>query len=220
MARGRPGASDGDIQQAIEQILAEGDEPSLIKIRKRSGASYGTIGPIFERWRAQRQKQRPVEIPTTLRERGAAILEAALQAVWAEAAATMQEQVTKVRDQAEREVEEAQQEQHEAEEALTELEEENTTQAQALDEAQAQIVALHVELEQARATAGAATARADELASRVQSAEQRLAAAENERKEALEQTQQTARELGRLEGEANSLRQLVERLTPGTKSGQ
>ena len=50
MARGRPGASDGDIQQAIEQILAEGDEPSLIKIRKRSGASYGTIGPIFERW--------------------------------------------------------------------------------------------------------------------------------------------------------------------------
>jgi chromosome segregation ATPase len=75
-------------------------------------------------------------------------------------------------------------------------------------------------VEQSRSAAGAATARADELVNRVQSAEQRLALAEDERRAAVEQSQQTARELGRLEGEVSSLRQVVERLAPGPKDTQ
>jgi oligoendopeptidase F len=79
----------------------------------------------------------------TVRERGNAILEATLQAMCSEATNTMQEHIAKIRDQAEREVDEAQQEQREAESALTELEEENATLVLALQEAQAQIAALH-----------------------------------------------------------------------------
>jgi hypothetical protein len=66
----RPGLAPEQIRQTIEQLAAEGAEPSVTAIRERLGSgSYSTIGAVLTDWRHQQaQAARPAvpEPPDTL----------------------------------------------------------------------------------------------------------------------------------------------------------
>jgi len=66
----RPGLASEQIRQTIEQLAAEGAEPSVTAIRERLGSgSYSTIGAVLTHWRrqqAQAARRAVPEPPDTL----------------------------------------------------------------------------------------------------------------------------------------------------------
>ena len=66
----RPGLAPDQIRQTIQELAAEGTEPSVTAVRERLGTgSYSTIGAVLSDWRRQQaQAARPAvpEPPDTL----------------------------------------------------------------------------------------------------------------------------------------------------------
>lgn len=59
----RPRVSQDDFEQCINQMLADGIEPSVTKVVKAIGGSFSTISPMFDKWSLDRKQTQAFAIP-------------------------------------------------------------------------------------------------------------------------------------------------------------
>ncbi|MDR5902097.1 DNA-binding protein [Halomonas icarae] len=101
----RIGVTYEDVQRAIDALLAQGDAPSVQKIREILGTgSFTTISDHLRTWRQQREENRDVPPPRGM----PAALQELAEALWRQAQESANEALRHYREEADRKVEEAQ----------------------------------------------------------------------------------------------------------------
>ena len=107
----RNGVQYSDVQQAIDTLLAQGDSPSVQRIREVLGTgSFTTISEHFRQWRTEREQNRDVPPPKGVPE----VVVNVASELWREAQESAYQALVHYREEANRQVEGAQQEAAEA----------------------------------------------------------------------------------------------------------
>lgn len=188
------------VAEAAAQLLASGEEPTIIAVQARiGGGSFSTVKKHLDAWKeAQAAQPAPVAVPPAVQERA----DAFGRAVWQAALALAEQQIAQARAEAERQVAQARAAEAEAERVIAQLEAEADRHVRQLEEAQQ-------ERDAARA-ARAAALQAEQLA-QVRLEEQRVYIADLQRQvaaQAAELAQARADLLAqaRLVGEVAALR--------------
>jgi len=198
-------ASYEAVCEALNALVAEGSDPSIVAVQRRiGGGSYSTVKKHLTAWAEQRAKESisvpaiPAEVVAKTQEFG--------RAVWAIAAAGAQQEIQKVKESTQAEVVAVRNELTEATGVITRLEGIEAEQSAALDGYQAKLREAELKLVEAQT-------KAERVAELEKSLADALAAAEQVRNEARDR----AVEVGTLNGEVKALRNQVRELTAALK---
>lgn len=198
-------ASYEAVCEALNALVAEGSDPSIVAVQRRiGGGSYSTVKKHLTAWAEQRAKESisvpaiPAEVVAKTQEFG--------RAVWVIAAAGAQQEIQKVKASTQAEVVAVRNELTEATGVITRLEGIEAEQSAALDGYQAKLREAELKLVEAQT-------KAERVAELEKSLADALAAAEQVRNEARDR----AVELGTLNGEVKALRNQVRELTAALK---
>ena len=112
--------TDEAVVAAAEQLVADGEEPSIIRVQELvGGGSYSTVKRYLDAWKAQRQvPATSVQAPREIMERAAEFG----RLLWQAAAALAAQEVAQVREEVRRQVVQAREAEAEGERAITLLE--------------------------------------------------------------------------------------------------
>jgi septal ring factor EnvC (AmiA/AmiB activator) len=195
------------VAAAAEQLLADGQDPTLILVQERvGGGSYSTVKRHLDAWKARREAPPPATpVPPALAEKGQALI----MQIWSAALRVDDARVAQVQAAAQTQLQAVQQALREAEAVITQHEAAAEVNGQQI----AELLAERTQLQQQHAalehTALAATAQTEALRADLATLKAELAAAQAQ---LLDQA--------RLEGELTALRrqlddqaQLIARLT-------
>ena len=139
----RNGIQYSDVQQAIDVLLARGDNPSVQRIRDVLGTgSFTTISEHFRLWRNEREQNRDVPPPKGVPE---AVVTAASQ-LWQEAQEAANQALVHYREEANRQVEAAQQAEQQAGRQAADAEQRESALAEHLRHVEQRMEALNREL--------------------------------------------------------------------------
>ena len=112
--------TDEAVVAAAEQLVADGEEPSIIRVQELvGGGSYSTVKRYLDAWKVQRQvPATSVQAPREIMERAAEFG----RLLWQAAAALAAQEVAQVREEVRRQVVQAREAEAEGERAITLLE--------------------------------------------------------------------------------------------------
>ena len=198
--------TDEAVVAAAERLVADGEEPSIIRVQELvGGGSYSTVKRYLDAWKVQRQvPATSVQAPREIMERAAEFG----RLLWQAAAALAAQEVAQVREEVRRQVVQAREAEAEGERAITLLESQ-------IEQQVLQLEALQRDRDDARDQLGQSTTAAQVMAVRLEEQGRYLADLRHQVEAQAEELVQARAELlaqARHMGELEALRrQLAER---------
>ncbi|MBB0025518.1 DNA-binding protein [Ralstonia pickettii] len=196
------------VHEAADALHSAGTAPTTIKVQERTGGSFTTVHRYLKTWEEARARDAAAapDTPTTLTARA----EGFIRALWIEAIAIAREEVRRVKEQAGQEATRMAAELAEAQEIVERLEAVEANQARQLADQDAALRKNEQELVEATVLAR----QLPELHRALNGVRVELEAARHE-------VMLRAVDIGKLEGEAEALREQVKELTAtlGTSRG-
>jgi chromosome segregation ATPase len=201
------------VAEAAAQLVAAGEEPSIINVQARiGGGSFSTVKRYLDAWKeAQAAVPAQVEAPPAVQEQAAAFG----RAVWQAAVALAEQQIAQVRAEAERQVAQARASEAEAMQAVTRLETQLEELAQQLVAAQQERDAARGALDEAVLAEQRAQARLEEQRERLTDLHRQVEAQATE----LSQARADLLAQAKLAGEVEALRRQMADESRNRRSG-
>ena len=196
------------VNEAAEALMGEGTEPSILNVQARiGGGSYSTVKRYLDVWKARcaAALAEVKDIPPEVEARGKELT----ASLWTLASAQANRQAQAAREEAQAEVNALREELSEARNEIARLEGVETEQAGVIQACQARLREVELALTEAKTQA-----------SRVPELEKALSQSRTEADVAKEEARRLAVELGRLTGEAETLRVQVRELMAAIKPRQ
>lgn len=168
----RSGVTYDDVQRAIDELLAQGESPSVQKVRERLGTgSFTTISDHLREWRQRRAQNRDVPPPRGM----PAALQELAEGLWRQAQESANEALAHYREEADRRTEEARESAAEARRVAEDAEQREAALAQHLAGTEARLGSLSAELARREAELEAREKQETRLATRLAELESLLA---------------------------------------------
>lgn len=193
-------ATEIAVHEAADALQSAGTAPSLVNVQARTGGSYTTIQRHLKTWHEARARDAAAapDTPTAL----SAKAEGFIRALWIEATAIAREEVQRLKEQHGQEVARLEADLADAKQAIEQLEALEAEQAHQIDEQGTALRERERELVEATV-----------LARQVPDLQRALDGVRLELEAARHEVLLRAVDIGKLEGEAEALREQVKELT-------
>jgi hypothetical protein len=188
------------VTEAAESILANGQEPTMVRVQAHiGGGSYTTVKRYLDLWKQQRvdDTYAEAEAPSAVKSKA----EHLSRAIWAVASREAHEAVKSAKEQAEQAIAAAKAEVAESNNEIARLEAVEAKQAAVIELREARIRELELDL-----------AEAETEARRGPMLEEAISRLQNELSDARKENADRALEAGKLMGEVESLKEQMQRL--------